>query len=261
MKRLIMICLLFGVSNVFADSVAKVLFATNKVVASRNGTERTLTRGSSLNAGDTIITAGGAAVNIKYNNGTLVNLGENSNYKILAYTPNQETQIKAELNSGKLKFKTQGKVKETLKTPVMALAILGTEVSVYVPKNNKTYVSVQEGKVKAAGRVFGPGKNFLITPEGIVDAPFPAAGQISTPAGAEGTISADTSSSQQGASAPATTETQEVAAENPATSIIATVAQVADAGQNVGSSVATTNASAAAVASAETLAVLSIVCL
>ncbi|MBN9231763.1 MAG: hypothetical protein BGO90_14975 [Legionella sp. 40-6] len=259
MKKLITICLLLGMSSAFAASVAKVLYTASKVVASHNGVSRALTRGSTLDAGDTIITSSNAAANIQYQNGTLVNLGENTNYKILGYTPNQDTAIKAELNAGKLQLKTPGKVKETLRTPVMALAILGTQVSVYVPQKDKVYVSVQEGRVEAGGAIFGAGKSFLITPQGIVETPFPAAGQINTPKSAEGTIAAQSSNQTTTSSG---TSAQADSSNVSATNTIATVAQVTDSAQMVGSTVSATNASTAVINNTvETLAVLSVVCL
>lgn len=258
MKKLITICLLLSMGSTFAASVAKVLYTANKVTASQNGAVRTLTRGSALEAGDSITTAANAAANIQYQNGTLINLGENTNYKILSFTPNQDTAIKAELNAGKLKIKTPGKVKETLRTPVMALAILGTQLSVYVPQKDKVYVSVQEGRVEAGGAIFGAGKSFLITPQGIVETPFPAAGQINTPKSAEGTIAAQPST--QGTIAAGSSAQSESSA--PAINTIATVAQVTDSAQMVGSTVSATNATNSVIDnSVQTLAVLSVVCL
>lgn len=179
MKKLILICLILVMNSVFAQQVATVLFTSKKVVANRNGTVRTLARGSALEPGDAIITAASALAKIKYANGTLVNIGENSNYKIIAYsTKPSDVQIKAQLNIGKIKFKTPGKLNETLKTPVISLAILGTEAAVYVPDNNRTYAEVSEGNVGLGKRVIGPGDSVLATSQGVKDTEFPAAGRI-----------------------------------------------------------------------------------
>ena len=179
MKKLILICWLLGATNLFAQSVATVLFTTNKVVANHNGVERALSRGSSLNAGDAIITTAGGAANIKYLNGTLVNIGESSNYKILAYSPkHNDVQIKAELSVGKVEFTTPGKMKETLKTPVIALAILGTRAKVYVPAKDEMYLMVYEGQVLAGNRFVNPGESIQVTPQGIFNVPFPNVGNI-----------------------------------------------------------------------------------
>ncbi|KGP64440.1 hypothetical protein EP47_11790 [Legionella norrlandica] len=201
MKKLILICLILGINSVFAKSVATVLFTSKKVVANRNGIERTLSRGSSLDVGDAVITGKGALANIKYNNGTLVNIGENSNYKILAYSSKpSDIQVAAELDTGKIKFKTTGKSKETLKTPVIALAILGTECSAYVPASDKTYVELKSGTIsgtisgnQAVGSVLmNAGDSILATNEGIRHAPFPQGGRVETVTGAEGSIAETT---------------------------------------------------------------------
>ncbi|VEG92601.1 FecR domain-containing protein [Legionella spiritensis] len=129
MNKLIFICCLFLTGHVFSQSVATVLFTSHTVKVKRGGVESNISRGASLQNGDTIVTSGQAVAKIKYANGTLVTLGENSVYKILAYSGNQhDIQIKSELTSGKIHSKTSGKKKEILKTPVVALAILGTNV-------------------------------------------------------------------------------------------------------------------------------------
>lgn len=192
MKKIVLIGLFLAASNVFAQSAAVVLSTTNKVVAKSNSAERSISRGSSLEPGDAIITAAGALAAIKYSNGTLVYLGEKTSYKILAYAPKtSDVQIKAELNYGKLESKTSGKMKETLATPVMALSILGTEYSVYYDETSTTYVKVTSGLVEAGGISFGPGQIFIITPDGEI-APadnFPQPGVVNT---AGGTSTSDT---------------------------------------------------------------------
>lgn len=214
MKELILISLLLFNVNVFAVA-AKVLFTAKKVVANRNGSERVIARGAVLEAGDQIITAADAAANIQYTNGTLVNIGASSNYKILAYAPNQaDTQIKAELNKGKIEIKTTGKTKETLKTPIVSLAILGTQVQVYVPSSQETYVHLTEGVVAVREEIMSADNNnsnnsnssnasntsnttntnsVRVTVDGIVDEPFPAEGIVNSPENSPGKIEPDTS--------------------------------------------------------------------
>ena len=172
MKRLILIILLLNAPSLFAQGVATVLSTSKKVVASNDGKERPLSRGSSLGAGDSIITAADASANIKYLNGTLVNIAANSNYKILAYAPkHSDVQIKAELKTGSIHSKTTGKMKETLKTPVITLAILGTEYEAgFSPKNADLSVTVKEGKVQMGlnGIIVYPGGSAVVNAHGIV---------------------------------------------------------------------------------------------
>ena len=179
MKKLVLFCLIFTATHIFAQKVAVVLSTSNKVTATHNGTTRTLSRGSSLESGDAITTAANAQANIKYLNGTIVNIAENSNYKIIAYSPKtSDVQIKAELNAGTIYSKTTGKTKEELKTPVTALAILGTKYAVDVKNKRHIYVTVSEGHVKTNGIIFGPGSSILITPNGITNAQFPQQGKL-----------------------------------------------------------------------------------
>lgn len=208
MKRLILIGFLLTATHVFAESAAKVLYAQKKVVASGRGGERTLSRGSALEAGDQITTSADAAVHIQYSNGALVNLGSNSSYKILAYNPKQaDSQINAELTNGKLEIQNSGKIKETLKTPIVSLAILGTHIRVDATRSAKalgnakknkqcagaratenTYVEVIEGLVSARDKLLRPGKSVRVTCDRIVDAPFPPDGIVNSPVNSPGKI-------------------------------------------------------------------------
>ena len=210
MKRIILIGLLFTANHLFA-SAATVLFTQNKVVASRNGAERTLSRGSSLDPGDEIITGAGAAAHIQYENGTLANIGSDTKYKILAYTPKQaDNQISSELSKGKLELQNPGKIKETLKTPIVSLAILGTHMRVYAslanhPLGNKnkpecagkrayeqTNVQVLQGLVSARNKLLKPGDSVRVSCDRIVEAPFPPEGVVVSPLGSSGKIEATT---------------------------------------------------------------------
>lgn len=141
MKKLISMGLCVISSTCFAQPVATVLFVTNKAVAVRAGAEIALTRGATLEVGDAINTAGDAVIKFKYENGTLVALGNNSRYTILAYSPKQsDVQVSAELTSGQLESKTTRKTNESLKTPTTALAVVGTayKVSVVCGSGNAT---------------------------------------------------------------------------------------------------------------------------
>lgn len=189
MKHLISIFLFLMMHSIFAAPIGTVLFTAKKVTAKRGGAERPLTRGAALEAGDTIVTAAEAVAKIRYLNGTLVTIGASSVYTILAYAPEQsDVTINAELKKGKIESETNGGAKrQSLKTPVVALAITGTVFKAYVSCNNKkndaacdkkTYVELISGQVTAGDRVMQPGESILATPAGIVDAPFPNAGTI-----------------------------------------------------------------------------------
>lgn len=210
MKRIILIGLLFTANHLFA-AAATVLYTQSKVVASRDGSERTLSRGSALEPGDEIITAAGAAAHIQYSNGSLVNIGSDSKYKILAYTPKQaDNQINAELSKGRLELQNTGKIKETLKTPIVSLAILGTHLRVYASVANhnlgnkknpecagkrgaeQTNIQILEGLVSARNKLLKPGESVRVSCDRIVDAPFPPEGVVATPLSSPGKIEATT---------------------------------------------------------------------
>ncbi|MBN9228854.1 MULTISPECIES: FecR family protein [Legionella] len=180
MKKIIVTGLLMLAGQVFAQSAATVLSTQKKVVAHHNGAERTLTRGSALEPGDEVITGDDAGANLQYSNGALVNIGSNSNYKILAYAPKESVQIKAELSKGKVEIKTPEKIKESLKTPILSLAILGTDVRVYVASPKMTYIQVLDGLVLAKNEYLRPGASVRVTADRIDNAPFPKEGEVKT---------------------------------------------------------------------------------
>lgn len=208
MKKLTLLCLLISTAQLHA-AAATVLFTSNKVTGMHAGASRDITRGTTLDAGDSITTGPDAVANIKYTNGTLVNIGANSNYKILDYSPKQgDVQIKSELSSGSMNTKTDGKTKEKVKTPVIALAVLGTKFELAVlcdkqgsvknrEKCKKTAnVHIIEGKVQVGNQILGPGASVEINSSGTIrPAPFPAAGQVNEPAGATGSTNTTSSSS------------------------------------------------------------------
>lgn len=180
MKKLFLMGLLFATTNLCAQSAALTLSVTNKVTATVKKVERNLSRGAPLTTGEAVRTNKNALASLKYSNGTFVDLGELSDYIILSYSPKQsDVTIKAEIKSGKLHSKTSGKLKETLKTPVIALSILGTDYNVYVADQNTVYVKVNSGRVQAGNKVFTSGQSFVVTrANGVSAAPFPREGYV-----------------------------------------------------------------------------------
>ncbi|MFA6301913.1 MAG: FecR domain-containing protein, partial [Legionella sp.] len=167
-------------------------------------------------AGDSITTPANGSASIKYTNGTLVNLSGGTNYKILSYTPKQAAvQIKAELNHGTINSKTSGTTKETIKTPIMALAVLGTkyELSVACIRQTNTHhkgkctntlaLRVFQGVVEAGGRMVTAGSSVIITSAGVRPASSSSSIQINN--AAAGTVSTvnvqNTNSSSSGGAA------------------------------------------------------------
>lgn len=206
MRNVIGILCLLVVGHLSAQPIAKVLFTKNTVTLVRGGVTSQLLRGKSLQVGDQVLTDKNSGAQIRYQNGTIVAIGDNSNYKILAYSPRKEdVNIKAELKFGKLHSTTGGgKKKEELKTPTIAMAILGTDYEVYatykesntrravradsltnVPvsadtkKQPEVFVQVNSGTVKAGDTILPLGEGVLITPEGMAKETFPTEGKVS----------------------------------------------------------------------------------
>lgn len=210
MKKLTLICLMLTSTHLFAVTAATVLFTASKVTGMHNGSIRDIKRGTKLEPGDSVITRSGGKANIKYTNGTLVNLGENSNYTILDYSPKQgDVQIKSELSSGKMNSASPGKTAEQVKTPVVALAVLGTKFELAIicvkkstnkSKNKKdceqtANVNVVEGKVKVGNKIVGPGGSVVATSSGGVrPAPFPPGASVKSSPGAPGNTNISSSS-------------------------------------------------------------------
>ncbi len=179
MKKFIFIVCFFVAHSLAAQSAATVLFARDAHIVKQAEGKTKASRGARLQAGDGIVTSKKGLVKLKYNNGTNLALGADSDYTILAYSPSREVQIKAELKAGKAHVTTTGKKKnkELLKTPTIALAIVGTDVEVYI-SGKSVYVRLNEGVVWAGNQRLAPG-SYLISPDGkITKASFPSQGVI-----------------------------------------------------------------------------------
>lgn len=172
--------LLFHCVSAYSENVALVLATVNTVLSERNGTEQVLKRGDNLTQGDAIVTKSGASVQIKYNDGTLVTIKENSHFEMLSFAPKGDVSIKMQLNSGALQYESnhelKNKHKAIIETPVVALSILGTKLNVVVDGKDcklcqqqfdgkhhsplnfdcKTYVDVKQGLVQGNQQFLGP---------------------------------------------------------------------------------------------------------
>ena len=174
--------LLIYSTGVFSEqSVAIVLFASDKVVAEQTNKQRTLSRGSKLFKGDSITTGSNARAQIKYTNGTIVSIEPNSQYETLSYAPKEETSLTMKLTSGEIKYDSHSKTKKKnlLQTNVVALSILGTRFNAKV-SDSKTYVNVSKGNVCVANLSNNSFKKPCIGPgQQILDGTFGANGSFS----------------------------------------------------------------------------------
>ena len=148
--------------QVIANASAQIgtlIFTADQVTAEQNHVKRTLARGDALYAGDVIITSDKSQAKIKYNNGTLVSIESNSNYQVSQAATKADGAFDATLNKGAIEYKSTGKKKQgTLHTPVVALAILGTDFKATVDwnflirnkKHNKKTVGFKNVKLKVS---------------------------------------------------------------------------------------------------------------
>jgi hypothetical protein len=157
MKKLIFISLLISTLSAFAQSIGTILVAVNNVSAEQGTQKRTLSRGSAINTGDTIITGPNSHAQLKYSNGTLVTIQQNTRYQTTEYDPKKAVSLKSNLSTGAIEYKSTGKKKGVIQTPVVALAILGTDFQA-IATPTQTYLNVIEGLVSADGVIVGPGQ-------------------------------------------------------------------------------------------------------
>lgn len=142
-----------------SQPVAKVISTSGTVSVTRGGKVRSLQRGANLSVGDVVQTQSGAVARLRYNNGSFVTLTNKANYQILKYAPQQEVEIEAGLNRGQARIVTEGsrRKKEILKTKVVAMAILGTDVTANTGSGTTLQVTLAQGLVNIDGVNLNPG--------------------------------------------------------------------------------------------------------
>ncbi|WP_162263109.1 FecR family protein [Legionella birminghamensis] len=159
MKKILLLIIIFSIGKAFAEPAALVLVASNKVIAQQGSKERALSRGSQVFTGDTIVTGPGAQAQIKYTDGSLVSIQENTSYQIVSYSSKQNVEFKTKLDKGAIEYTSSKKKKGSIKTPVVALAILGTQLQAIATPSN-TYLNVKQGLVQGGNQLVGPGQQF-----------------------------------------------------------------------------------------------------
>lgn len=158
-KKIIFIILLLQLSLSFAQPIGKIVGVTNKVIAQKGNTQRVLKSGSPIYKDEAIITETQANTTLQYTNGTQVAIQQNSNFTTLNYAPKAEQKLKAVLNKGAIEYHSTGKKKGIIQTPLVALAIQGTQFKL-ISTPDKTYVQVTEGEVRVGNQVLSPSQQF-----------------------------------------------------------------------------------------------------
>lgn len=159
--------LMMFIQVVYADPVGKVLALAGQVTAVQpDGAPRTLANGSPVEAGDTVQTAAGATLQMRFNDGAIVSLRPNSTFRIDAYAfGTQEEKGFFSLLRGGLRTLTGliGKTRhETyrLNAPVAVVGIRGTDYQLRLCQDdcdpgerNGLYLAVWEGAIVATNAV------------------------------------------------------------------------------------------------------------
>ena len=154
-----------------ANPIGTVLFTANNVIVEQNHKQHPVTRGALLYSGDTIITAAIGQAIIKYNNGSLVTIQHDSNYVTSPADAQKNSELNATVNHGTIEYSSTGMKKRqgTLHTPVVSLAILGTQFTLsYSPSTKITNVSVNSGVVSMGDQIITAGQTGTASSEGII---------------------------------------------------------------------------------------------
>ncbi len=158
--------LLIITPNTFAAVAGKALTVTGEVSAVRTGGEvRVLRSGSPVYGGDNIITAINASTQLRLQDGSLINLFSESDFRIESYKLNANKSKLLEsffsLVKGGFRSLTGALVQRNkkayrLKTPVATIGIRGTDFSIRICSNdcprgylNGALVTVFEGELQA----------------------------------------------------------------------------------------------------------------
>lgn len=192
-----------------AVTIGTVIFTADKVTAEQNHVKRTLARGAALFAGDIINTSDKSQAKIKYNNGTLVSIEPNTNYQVSSAEAKKDSAFDATLNNGTINYKSTGKKKQgTLNTPVVALAILGTETTVTY-KDGVLEVTLTKGLIQigAEGPLITAGKKAILDKTGKIVVSTTASKLRSKDTTASKVRSKDTTANNSGKSIPLDTLT------------------------------------------------------
>ena len=172
-----------------AEDAGVILALTGKVDVLREDKTISATRMTTLNSGDTIITADGQA-QIRFADGTMLTLYQNTRFAVVDYHYGKGNgdRAKFSLLNGLMHTLTGQINKDSyqIKTRLANLGVRGTEYSVLL--NEKLQVSVDTGRVSIANDagtlMVNAGGNALVTGSNAM--PQPTGGRIALPGGQGG---------------------------------------------------------------------------
>lgn len=162
------------------EYAGKVIAVQGKATAQRDGSSRSLSRGTSLFSGDKILAGG--KIQIKFTDGSLLNLASGSEYQINSYSYNKKAEAdsySAELVKGGFRQVTGAIAKNTpgnveIKTPVATIGVRGTVIEAFLVREI-LYVGCQHGLIDVSNNT----GSLLLGPEG--QALFAAIGREGLP--------------------------------------------------------------------------------
>ncbi len=161
---LLSVLLLSSIGTAYAAGKAGlVLIAKGTVSAVSRGQSRALTRRAEFYVRESINTGSESSAQLRFNDGTLVTVGQNSTFRVEDYSFNDKTgagRNVSSLVSGSLRSLT-GKINSAnqsayeLKTPVTSIGIRGTDF-ILATTRTITVVIVDSGAVIFGGMAVGP---------------------------------------------------------------------------------------------------------
>lgn len=159
------LCFLVLMSSLFsAEQVGKVVAVEGKVEAN----QRSLARGAAIFISDVINVAAASKIQIRFTDGGLLNLIEQTQYRIDSYAFNKEgkNEFGAELVKGGFRALSGSIGKENpegyqIKTPVASIGVRGTIFEANIVRG-ETFFGVESGSVsvsnRAGQRTLNPGQ-------------------------------------------------------------------------------------------------------
>jgi hypothetical protein len=155
-----------------ASDAGVVLAATGEATAkSADGATRKMDRRSPINVGDTLMTGTAATMQIRMKDGTVLALGEGSEFAVKSYSykgaGDAKDSASLKLVKGTL-MQVSGQMEKSaysLETPVSTLGIRGTTFNISVNANGSVTATVNSGAVvsEAASAAVSEAKNAVAT--------------------------------------------------------------------------------------------------
>lgn len=151
------LCILLPLQAQAQDAIGRIIRSTGEVNAlDASGATRPLARGSAFFAGETIVTAAGANVLLRFSDASVITLEEDTRFQVNDYNfdgaGGSDDTLVMTLLEGTLRTITGAVGTATgdtyqMNTPLASIGIRGTEYGVRVTANGRTFVIVFDGGI------------------------------------------------------------------------------------------------------------------